>query len=385
MIYNRRKDYPFMDEIREDYQLLIKNGEINNHTKIPFKCKKHGEYWQTLNVHNSNRSKHMCPKCSKIRQSVEHRRTDYPFIDEIRPDYQEKIRNSEITSRDKVPFWCDIHKEYYWQSLNNHKSKNQGCPECGKIKQGINRRRKEYPFMEEIRKDYREKIVNGEIKTHDKIPFICEKHGEYWQKLTNHNSNHNKCPKCVKKVSDAEIEVYNFIKEYYPNTMNHVRNLIFSNKKLELDIYISELKIGIEYNGLIWHSTKFSKSKFNLLNKTKKFANIGIHVIHILENEWLYEKELTKQKLLYILGGNQNIDKFNELFKFDIIDNYVYADLKWIPLNNNIYDINNYKRKSMVGPKCFYVNSSTNKYIYDLFIDNKYYEFYDCGYIKYII
>jgi Zn finger protein HypA/HybF involved in hydrogenase expression len=275
-ISSRKKDYLFIAEIRKDYQLLIIEGKIKQKDKIPFICKKHGEYWQQLRGHNNGSG---CPKCADIKRQIIRRKKDYPFMEEIRSDYQEKIRNSEILSTDKIPFICKEHGEY-WQELNSH-NRGYNCPKCGVNKYTITRRRKDYPFMDEIRFDYQEKIINGELSALEKVPFICDVHGEYWQSLNNHFSKNYGCPKCANIISKSEVEVYNFVKEYYPNTKHNIRTLI-PNKKIELDIYIPELKIGIEYDGLIWHSTRFNNDKYNLYNKTKLFNNMGIHLIHIL-------------------------------------------------------------------------------------------------------
>jgi predicted nucleic acid-binding Zn-ribbon protein len=376
-IKQRRKDYPFMGEIRKDYQEKIKNGEISCTDKIPFICEKHGEYWQVLSKHVSG---HDCLKCGIIKRM----KKDYPYIDKIRLDYQIKIKNGDIGSRDKVPFICEIHGEH-WARLDYNAK--YFCPKCFYDDSA----KKDYPFMEDIRKDYQEKIKNGEIRSHDKVPFKCEKHGEYWQELNSHNQGSG-CPKCNKIISKSEIEVYNFIKEYYPNTINNIRDLL-PDRKLELDIYIPELNIGIEYDGLIWHSEKFEKCEYSLLNKTKEFSNINIHVIHILENEWLYEQELTKQKLLFILSNNYNIDEY-----FKIFGNSNILDLRYFNISSNPFVNNNYTVQKIYEPDYFYVkyNCSFSKdkikekldYNPELTLNencniNGYYKLYDCGNIEY--
>jgi hypothetical protein len=186
-----------------------------------------------------------------------------------------------------------------------------------------------YSFLNDIREDYRKKIVNGEINSHSKIVFICPIHGEYLQRIHDHQQNCG-CPKCTNRISNLEIEVYNFIKEYYPSVINNIRNLI-PGKQLELDIYIPELKIGIEYNGLIWHSEKFHTDKYNLLNKTKSFNDIGIRVIHIFEDEWIYKQDIIRKKLLHIL----NMDKSTRIFARKCIVKEIDSNICKEFLNNN--------------------------------------------------
>lgn len=64
----------------------------------------------------------------------------------------------------------------------------------------------------------------------------------------------------------------------------------FSSKRFgtdyQLDCYSESLKLGIEYNGLYWHSESAGKSRSYHLKKTKFFKNNGIRIIHIWEHEW---------------------------------------------------------------------------------------------------
>jgi hypothetical protein len=359
-----------MEDIREDYQLKIKNGEIISTDKVPFWCDVDKEYyWQTLSNHNQG---DICPKCSKSLSNKNQRRKDYPFIDEIREDYQLLIKNGEIKRSTKVPFICEKHG-VYWQRLSSH-CDGQNCPKCF----SENNRRTEYSFIDEIREDYQLKIRNGEINNSTKIPFICKKHGEYWQTLNKHYMGRD-CPKCVHHISKIEIQIFNFIKEYYPNTINNIRNLL-PDKKLELDIYIPELKIGIEYNGLIWHSEKYHLDKYNLLNKTIEFNNQSINVIHIFEDEWLDNKELCKKKLLFILNNNNNYN-INEYYQ--LFGNNNVLDLRYFNKDNNPFINNGYIENNIISPSYFYINNQKRILKNEIIDNNKYYKIYDCGYIEY--
>ena len=71
-------------------------------------------------------------------------------------------------------------------------------------------------------------------------------------------------------------------------------------KDREIDIYLPELKIGFEFNGIYWHSQKFKDKNYHL-NKTKDALKNGIILYHIWEDEWLGEKDKIKQWLKDIL------------------------------------------------------------------------------------
>lgn len=83
-----------------------------------------------------------------------------------------------------------------------------------------------------------------------------------------------------------------------------------ANRKIlngqEIDIYIPDLKIGIEYNGLYYHTESMGKDKYYHLKKTKECERKGVKLIHIFEDEYQLKKEIVLSKLLHIVGKNTN-------------------------------------------------------------------------------
>lgn len=75
---------------------------------------------------------------------------------------------------------------------------------------------------------------------------------------------------------------------------------------LEIDIYLPELKIGIEYNGEYWHS-ETKKGKSYHLDKTTVAKGKDIRLIHIFEHEWLQKQDIVKSRLLGMLGQNYKL------------------------------------------------------------------------------
>lgn len=78
----------------------------------------------------------------------------------------------------------------------------------------------------------------------------------------------------------------------------------FSAGKYELDVFIPSLNIGIEYNGLHWHTEDRRGRKYHL-DKTEFYAEKGIRVIHVWEHEWLTRQEQVKNFLKSALGKNE--------------------------------------------------------------------------------
>lgn len=105
------------------------------------------------------------------------------------------------------------------------------------------------------------------------------------------------CNKVAKSTSKSEKEIYDWICEIY-------KGEVLENKKIdgkELDIYIPEFNLGIEFNELYWHS-EFQKSKNYHLDKKLHFQKLNISLFQIWEDDWLYKKDIVKEMIKNRLG-----------------------------------------------------------------------------------
>ena len=73
--------------------------------------------------------------------------------------------------------------------------------------------------------------------------------------------------------------------------------------RLEIDIYLPELKIGFEFNGLFHHSNKYRDNNYHL-DKTNHFKDRDIRVIHVWEDDWTFKKDIVKSQILNLLNKN---------------------------------------------------------------------------------
>jgi hypothetical protein len=99
-------------------------------------------------------------------------------------------------------------------------------------------------------------------------------------------------------VSGGEIELAQFLNELNLDITENDRVII---KPSEIDIYLKNNNIGIEFNGLYWHSDLFKDKNYHL-NKTELCEEKGIQLIHIFEDEWMYKQDIVKSRLKNILG-----------------------------------------------------------------------------------
>ena len=132
--------------------------------------------------------------------------------------------------------------------------------------------------------------VRRYVKSHDDL-LLC-KGCSISVKLNQNNMNKTSedFPTTYDNTSMEEKSIVTFLRENYDGPIiENTKNII---PPYELDIYLPELKLAIEYCGLIWHS---QKSKYYHLDKTILCEQKDIKLIQIYSSEWKYQrKEIEK-------------------------------------------------------------------------------------------
>ena len=300
-----------ISEIQEKSNLIHNNkydyskfNYVNNKTKSIIICPIHGEFEQNINNHLS--LKQGCPECKKVKLKEINTKSYNDFVKEL----NNKFSNDFIILEDdfkgyssKCKFTCNVHGNFYITPYNILKSK-YGCNKCARCLQETNALNIE-DFIEKSKNIHNDFYnYNKSIYKNNRIKTIitCNKHGDFLQTPMNHLTGSG-CPKCSNSlISKEEINIYNFLNDIVKCESSN-RNVLKSG---ELDIYIPELKMAIEYNGLYWHSYKFRKDKNYHLNKTLQTEKEEIKLIHIFEDEWIYKKEIVKSRLLNLIGKTPN-------------------------------------------------------------------------------
>ena len=79
-------------------------------------------------------------------------------------------------------------------------------------------------------------------------------------------------------------------------------------KPYELDIYVQNKKLAIEYNGTYWHSELYKDKKYHQ-TKTIMCAKKGIRLIHIFEYEWedIHQRNKLETILKYLNSADYSI------------------------------------------------------------------------------
>lgn len=345
---------------------------INAKNKICIICLKHGEFYQTPDIHLRGSG---CPKCSNENNKHNLSNTN-EFINKAIKLHGNKYSYNNvnyISDRVKVCITCLKHGEF-WQKPNCH-LQGRGCPKCaGKNKTNdefinkiIQKFGNIYDFSKTNYKKSHEKVIIGynnhffEItpskllssnkpiimdrvynsndfiiksslkhknkydyskvvyeKSNEKVCILCPEHGEFWQTPNIHLSGCG-CPNCKSSILENEIKnildknKINYIQQYRPDFLNDK----FSHKSL--DFYLPDHKIAIECQGIQhFNSIKYWSGDVGLSNQINRDVS-------------KYEKcNLNNIKLIYYINEhislkniiNDNIFKniYNTLNSFKKLD-----------------------------------------------------------------
>ena len=351
----------FIEKAREthnDKYNYSKVNYVNIKTKICIICPKHGEFWQTPHDHLCGQG---CPKCGNEKIAKIKQYTTEDFIQkakEVHGDMYDYSKVNYINPLTKVCIVCPEHGEF-WQKPANHLH-GQGCPKCGRLgttEAFIKRSKSVYgdkydysktkyftyikplllkcnkcghefwqtpqkhfyghgcPYcnggMQYTTEDFIQKAkeVHGDRYDYSKTKYennktpvniICPKHGEFWQLPYNHLSGAG-CPKCGHHISAWEEEVANYLKSIGINVIQSDKNILDGK---EIDILLPDYGIGIECDGLNFHSEKYKDKNYHLL-KTEECAKKGIRLIHIFEDEWLNKRLIIESMINNMLKINK--------------------------------------------------------------------------------
>jgi very-short-patch-repair endonuclease len=221
-----------------------------------------------------------------------------------------KTTPENYTSRSNTKVWWQCVNGHEWEAPISYRTGDRGggCSYClnQKVLEGFN----DLGTLNSTLAAEWNNDKNGQLKTSEvssgadkKVWWKCVNGHEWEAKIYDRNGKKSGCPTCVTgyKVSKPEKEIVKMIKELAPSIVVKI-NTKSVIKPYELDVYIPEKKIAIEYNGLYWHSEDMGKDKNYHYNKWLSCKEKGIQLIQIWEDDWNRNPEIVKNMIAHKLG-----------------------------------------------------------------------------------
>lgn len=107
-------------------------------------------------------------------------------------------------------------------------------------------------------------------------------------------------------VSSYELGIRDVINKNYTGPIRYNDKTVIYPQ--EIDIYLPELNLGIEVNGITYHSECIGgKDRSYHLSKHNKCEQLGIHLVQIWGCEWENNQDIVKSRLISLLGKNKVI------------------------------------------------------------------------------
>lgn len=183
----------------------------------------------------------------------------------------------------KIFMWiCHNGHPSYHATPNNKISNNGGnCPRCSHQKMSLENSLASInpELAREWHPTLNEPLTPNDVFANSNKSgwWICDK-GHIWQAKINNRNNGKGCKECSKGAHSSfpEQAIYYYLKKIYPSILNGSRI-----KKTEVDIYIPEFKIAIEYDGYRYHSSEYKLVKD--LAKNELLYSQGVTLIRIRE------------------------------------------------------------------------------------------------------
>lgn len=260
---------------------------LGSNKKVWWLCPKGHSYSATVSNRNHGNS---CPYCKgkKVLKGFNdletwcrnNNRTD--LIDEF-DNKRNPFSMQDITKgSSKVIWWICPNGHSYKANLHHRIDMNTGCGACSHkvFLEGYNDLQTTHPnIAKEFDVDKNgitpNKVMAG--SNNKKYWFTCPKGHSYQSTLLNRKKGRN-CPICVKEmhVSFPEKCIVYYLSKLNIN-IKESYHAPFLGKK-EIDIYLPDFNIAIEYDGRAWH-----KNIKRDLEKDKICFDNGIHLIRVRE------------------------------------------------------------------------------------------------------
>ena len=287
----------------EKNTILPTEVTTGSHKKVWWKCKL-GHSWEARIDSRINGAS--CPYCAgrKVWPGFNDLATTHPKLVRTWDWEKNTILPTEITVGVGKKVWWKCVLGHSWEAQVRKRAAGQGCPYCCGRYPVVGETDLATTHLHLLQEWDWEKnhILPTEVSagSNKKVWWKC-KHGHSWKATAIDRTKGKGCPKCARPTSLGEDKLYEFICSLLPN-----EKVIQSDRSLiapyEVDIYIPEKKIAVEYNGLFWHSEAVGKDKDYHREKYLACQAEGVQLFTIWEDEWEDKRPIVEAMLKSKLG-----------------------------------------------------------------------------------
>jgi len=248
-----------------------------------------------------------CPYCAgkRILVGFNDLATTHPELAKEWDTDKNSLPATAISYGSSEKAWWLCSHNHSWQTSPNRRSKNN-CPICSnkRISVGFNDLATTHPTISQewhLAKNEEKTAKNFTKGSRTHAWWQCDKGHEWDARIGERTGHKTNCPECARlaQVSLAEKEIVAYLRDKMLTVETSNRTLLDGK---EVDIYIPEKKIAIEFNGLYWHTEKSGKNSTYHYQKYATLKDQGIQLLQIWEDDWKNNKERILKSIDYKLG-----------------------------------------------------------------------------------
>lgn len=248
--------------------------------KVHWRCKLGHEWEMSLN----NRTQgYGCPYCSGRRVSDLNRlSTKFPEVaKEWDSDLNSGLKPQEVSFGSKKKVWWRCPRNHTYQAtIQSRTTMKSGCPKCPrspkiavKLEDSLQEKFPDISNQFDLEKNAPTTPVEVSHSSNKNFWWKCAR-GHTWAASPNNRTRHGSgCPNCSSATSRPEMRLFAELSTLFTASQRYRLG------KIELDIFLHELAVGIEYDGWYWHRKKESKDRI----KNDRLEKKGIRVIRVRE------------------------------------------------------------------------------------------------------
>ena len=254
--------------------LAISYSGVN--VSYPWECS------SCLNIFNMRpyhiKSGSWCPKCGVKKRTKTQTRT-LEELHDLAKGRGKCLSNQVCKSMEKC--WWECNCGYKWQTPPSSVQQGTWCPKCSGHAPVT------YDELLSLPKGKGICLSKIAIPTAERCWWQCNC-GKIWMTTPSHIKSGKWCPRCAKKESKPQQELYRFVKNLFPDSILGQRGIL-PNKRFELDIWIPSLKKAIEFDGprhdpnhVLFDSIQTERDG----RKNKECLEMGIQLLRITFDQW---------------------------------------------------------------------------------------------------
>lgn len=340
-----------------------------SHVYVPWKCSTCDHEWEALVANRARGAQTGCPQCwraSHAEQQLEKSLlrngaiADHTAIME-EWDWEKNVHldPTKIPSTWTGKAWWKCAAGHSWHSQVGFRvERDWMCPQCASLK-SVNEYYKSRAAVEGSLADHHPQLMeewdwdeNQHLNPYEILTgsrrhawWICRKCDHEWKAAIANRARgaETGCPQCALEiyVSKGERNLAEYVRSLTAlPVMTSVRSVIPPS---ELDIYLPDLQVAIEFNGDYWHSEHIISTRHGITaqqyhqSKIDRCAEQQVTLAYVWENDWNHHRSAVEEALRHLLTTGELLPVLTKL-RSDIELTTTEAALANVPADDDFPD-----------------------------------------------